>query len=291
MEQNVLKKNAKELIEFMMELNLLERSYDCIECLNVCRLVAYTRNKDGMAWRCMNPRCKRYKKYTSLRINSFFAGWTISLPYFLRIICRYACNTQRFSINRSFDIAENTILKVINALVSKMPTPNFVDNKLGGPGFIVQIDETMLNYKCKSHRGRSPSNYTDALCIVEVKDGHVTRAYACVIPNKAASTTLPIIQSQVVPNSIIWTDEHKTYTALSKNGYNHSTVCHKYNFVAHDGTNTQSVESFNNCIKLEIKRRKGVWTIKREEFLKEVCFLFNHRHNLLDELINLLKIQ
>ncbi|KCZ77920.1 hypothetical protein H311_01063, partial [Anncaliia algerae PRA109] len=36
-----------------------------------------------------------------------------------------------------------------------------------GPGSIVQIDETMMNFKCKSHRGRSTLNKTDALVIIE----------------------------------------------------------------------------------------------------------------------------
>ncbi|KCZ78343.1 hypothetical protein H311_00629 [Anncaliia algerae PRA109] len=36
-----------------------------------------------------------------------------------------------------------------------MPKPNFENNILGGQGFIVQIDETMLNFKSKSHRGRA----------------------------------------------------------------------------------------------------------------------------------------
>ncbi|KCZ79051.1 hypothetical protein H312_03560 [Anncaliia algerae PRA339] len=44
-----------------------------------------------------------------------------------------------------------------------MPGSNFESNKLGGPGFVVQIDETMLNFKCKSHRGRTANNKTDAL--------------------------------------------------------------------------------------------------------------------------------
>ncbi|KCZ78393.1 hypothetical protein H311_00576 [Anncaliia algerae PRA109] len=29
---------------------------------------------------------------------------------------------------------------------------NFENKRLGGPGFIVQIDETMINFRCKSHR-------------------------------------------------------------------------------------------------------------------------------------------
>jgi hypothetical protein len=73
-----------------------------------------------------------------------------------------------------------------------MKAPDYVDNKLGGPGCIVQIDETMLNYKCKSHRGRSPLNKTDSLEIVEVRN-HITRVFACIIPNKISSTLIPII--------------------------------------------------------------------------------------------------
>ncbi|KCZ81104.1 hypothetical protein H312_01470 [Anncaliia algerae PRA339] len=39
-----------------------------------------------------------------------------------------------------------------------MPQTDFSANKLGGLGVIIQADETMLNYKCKFHRGRSSIN-------------------------------------------------------------------------------------------------------------------------------------
>ena len=38
--------------------------------------------------------------------------------------------------------------------------------KLSGLGFEVRIDETMMNYKCKSQRGQSPKNKRGALCII-----------------------------------------------------------------------------------------------------------------------------
>ncbi|KAM0686063.1 hypothetical protein COBT_002719 [Conglomerata obtusa] len=40
--------------------------------------------------------------------------------------------------------------------------------KCGGSGKVVQTDETMLNYKCKSLRGRCDTKKTDAICIFEV---------------------------------------------------------------------------------------------------------------------------
>ncbi|KCZ79203.1 hypothetical protein H312_03409 [Anncaliia algerae PRA339] len=40
-------------------------------------------------------------------------------------------------------------------LVTYIPIIEFSGNNLGGPGYIVQADETILNNKVKSHRDRS----------------------------------------------------------------------------------------------------------------------------------------
>jgi hypothetical protein len=89
--------------------------------------------------------------------------------------------------------------------------------------------------------------------------------------------SIPIICSQVAPFLKIYTDEHKSYISLSKHQYLHSSVCHKYQFITEDAINTQAIESFHNEMKLEIKRRKGIKTNQREEFLKEFCFYLNNR--------------
>ncbi|KAG0438258.1 hypothetical protein DMUE_3196 [Dictyocoela muelleri] len=112
-----------------------------------------------------------------------------------------------------------------------------------------------VNYKCKSHRGWSPKNRTDALRIVEIRNV-IERAYACGIPNNKMVNIVPIIKKVVAAGSIIWTDEHSSYSRLN-GAFQHSTVCHKYEFINNTtGTNTQAVESFNNCIKYEIKKTK-----------------------------------
>ncbi|KAG0441185.1 hypothetical protein DMUE_1240, partial [Dictyocoela muelleri] len=110
-------------------------------------------------------------------------------------------------------------------------------------------------------------------------------------PDKKQSTILPIICSQVLSGSTIHTDKHLAYRNLTAKGYTHGTVCHKYIFVDRiTGVNTQAIESFNNCIKKKIKDRKGIVTEKRGAFLKEFCFLFNNRSNLLQPILSLLKI-
>jgi transposase-like protein len=152
--------------------------------------------------------------------------------------------------------------KHIKRFLDTVGTFDFKTNKLGGVGKIDQVDETGLNYKVKAHRGRSPVNKTDALCIVEVEE-HITRAFACVIENKKAETLIPIITDNVEEYTTIWTDEHKSYQKLSLPNHDHDTVCHKYEFINKEtGANTQAVESFNNEVNLEIKRRKGIRTTK-----------------------------
>ncbi|KCZ80027.1 hypothetical protein H312_02584, partial [Anncaliia algerae PRA339] len=138
---------------------------------------------------------------------------------------------------------------------------------------VVQIDETMLNYKAKNHRAHSPANRTDALCIVECLND-IKRAYATIIPDKKTSTNIQIISRQVAVNSIIWTDEHASYAKLTDYNFLHSSICHKYEFInSTNGVNTQSVESFNNCIKMAIKEEKGVLTTGRSDFF--VFFYFS----------------
>jgi hypothetical protein len=54
----------------------------------------------------------------------------------------------------------------------------------------------------------------------------------------------------MLPNSIIQTDEHKTYQRLNKIGFVHNSVCHKFEFVNKlNGVHTQHVEAMNNVLK------------------------------------------
>ncbi|KCZ77497.1 hypothetical protein H311_01493 [Anncaliia algerae PRA109] len=289
-EEFLIKSSTQDIIFLLMEMHMLKREFNCERCNRQTKFSKYKKSIDEHAWRCMNIKCKSYKKYFLIRNNSFFHNLRISLKDILKIIIRYSCKQQLCSLNESLDLSKKTILKILKKVISLIPDPNFSKNKIGGPGFIVQVDETMLNYKAKSHRGRSSSNKSDALCIVEIRN-NITRVFACLIEIKKVETIMPIICEQVVPGSNIWTYEHKSYSSLSQTGFLHKSICHKIEFIdKENGVNTQSVESFHNQLKLEIKKRKGVYTSKRKEFLKEFCFYYNNRDNFLEAILNLLKV-
>lgn len=289
LEERCWKQTKLEFISTLKELRLIKRELECISCHNMMNFVNYKRNIDGHAWRCKHVHCVSYKKYFSLREGSFFSGFNISMQSIMLILLRYVARTPRYVIKGSSRLGETTIKNILRKLNNLIPITNFMNDKLGGIGKIVQVDETMLNFKCKSHRGRSPNNRTDALCIVEVNNG-ISRAFAQIIPNKEANSIIPIICGQVIAGSTIWSDEHKSYMKLGLKGYSHGTVCHKYEFINKStGVNTQAIESFHNELKLEIKRRKGVHINERERFLKEFCYYFNNKNDFLNAILNLLK--
>jgi transposase-like protein len=115
--------------------------------------------------------------------------------------------------------------------------------KIGGPGKIVQIDESKFG-KRKYNRGR----HTDGHWVLGlIEDGSEDlRLILCPNNKRGEADLLPIIQKHVAPGTEIHTDCWKAYDRLDQVGYIHKTVNHsdKENpFVAPDGTHTARIEA------------------------------------------------
>lgn len=290
-EENLVRMSVAELNIYMFTEGLLSREQKC-EGTCGCPL-KYTKCKnysDFFCWRCVSVDCSAYQKRISIRKNSFFEDFNCEIKTILKVLLRWSIKQSQVSILKSISISKPTFRKILGKLNILMQEANLKEKKLGGPGTIIQVDETMMNFKCKSHRGRNPENRTDALCIVECSP-HIIRVWAQTIADKRALTILPIIVDRVLPGSLIYTDEHRSYTSLSKIGFLHESVCHKYSFVnPENGVHTQHVEAFNNVIKCEIKKRMGIATFCREKFLTEIVWMWNNKKNLFAAVLNLIKI-
>lgn len=290
-ESEIIIMEEEEFRRFLMHQKLLNEQVNCEICESNLIICKYEKVSDGFAWHCLVSSCLAYKKKVSLRHGGFFEGFRLPLKLILRVLYRWSVNQSQESIVSSLNIIGRTYKKIILKFLDYVERHGNQDEKMGGPGKIVQVDETALNHGVKAHRGRAPTNKTDALCIIEY-DTKITKAYACVIGDKKATTLLPIICDKVLPFSTIHTDEHKSYCGLNELGFNHDTVCHKRAFINFEtGANTQAVESFNNEVKLEIKRRKGILTTKRSEFLKEFVWRFNHKESRFAKIWEMLKIK
>jgi hypothetical protein len=105
-----------------------------------------------------------------------------------------------------------------------------------------------------------------AFCLIDVTSV-TSKVWYCHIEKRNAVALIEIIRNHVLPGITIHTDEWAAYRTLSRLGYEHNAVCHKYNFVSpENGIHTQNVESLNNILKLIIKKRKGIREVEREDF-------------------------
>ncbi|KCZ80143.1 hypothetical protein H312_02445 [Anncaliia algerae PRA339] len=100
-EDFLIKNDEKTILYYLMELNLIKRELICLKCCVATKLVKYTRNIDKFAWRCLNKDCGDYKKYFSVRYNSFFIKFKLSLENILRVVTKYACRQQLYSIKEA----------------------------------------------------------------------------------------------------------------------------------------------------------------------------------------------
>lgn len=155
---------------------------------------------------------------------------------------------------------------------------------------VFQVDETKLNFNCKSHRAREHGEAVWALMIVDTSTVPGT-GFAEIVVDRSKTTLSRVINRIVRTGSTIHTDDWPSYKHLGDGGYNHSSVVHKYHFVDPvTGVHTQHVESYNNKIKRRIKEVMGVLKDKRSRFSKVFLFFDRHEERVLQELMAIIKV-
>jgi len=242
-------------------------------------------------WICVNKLCIHTKTCCSIRIGSLFENISTPFTTILKVLVYWSRGLNQSEIIKFINISRPTVGKIRSLFLSVIAA-YFLRNpiKLGGPGVVVQCDETLLNHKIKYHKGRVPRSQVWALTIVDTSFTPA-RGWIEIVPNRKKETLLPIICGVVLNGTIIHSDEWVSYRDLAKmNSYEHMTVVHKYNFVCPvTGTHTQNVESWNNKLKLKIKEMRGLNTVGRSNFVHEFCFLEMFRSDAYEKMLELLK--
>lgn len=293
--EEILKKitvmNNEEMLEWLFFNTLLKREQWCIHCKTKLFLRKSKSSWLGYEWMCQNIHCIHVKTCFSIKKQSIFENINITVEKFMKILIYWSQGLNQSEILKLVHISRPTLGKV-RLLFLKKIEEYFLKNpiQLGGPNAIIHVDETMLTYKVKSHRGRSPRSQVWALACVDTSFSPA-KGFLKIVENRSKEVLLPIIASVVRCGSTIHSDEWASYSQLGLiNSYSHHTVVHKYNFLCPStGIHTQHVESWNNKLKLKIKEMKGLTRIGRNNFVTEFCFLDTFKENAYIFILELLK--
>lgn len=160
-----------------------------------------------------------------------------------------------------------------------------VDNdKLGGPGKIVEADETYFGKvdepRTTTTRGgkpykkgqRGPANKRAVVALVE--RGGKSKAFH--VGNADKATVAKIVMDNVDPASRLHTDESRLYAGADERFAAHETVKHTAGEYVRGDVHTNSAEGFFGVFK---KGMSGVYQHCGEKYLQRYVTEFQFRHN------------
>ena len=116
-----------------------------------------------------------------------------------------------------------------------------IDNseKLGGPGVIVEIDESKFG-KRKYHRG----HHVEGQWVFGGYERGTGRTFMVPVEDRSTDTLLPIIKEWILPGTTIYSDCWRAYNCLGTEGFQHLTVNHSLHFKDPETeTHTNAIES------------------------------------------------
>ena len=101
------------------------------------------------------------------------------------------------------------------------------------------------------------------------------QVYTVAVPNTQTATLLPIIREQVKPDSIVFTDNYRSYDILDVSEFSHFRINHSTHF-AEKHNHINGIENFWNQAKWHLCKFNGIPKVHFELYLKECEWCFNH---------------
>jgi len=135
----------------------------------------------------------------------------------------------------------------------------------------IEVDESYFGGHRKGKRGRGAAGKMPVFGLLK-RGGKV---YTKIIPDAKSDTLIPIIQSKVIPDSIVYTDCWRGYNVLDVSEFKHFRINHSKLF-ADKHNHINGIENFWNQAKRHLRKFNGVPRDHFPLFLKECEWRFNN---------------
>ncbi len=134
----------------------------------------------------------------------------------------------------------------------------------------IEVDESYFGGIRKGKRGRGAAGKVPVFGLLK-RGG---RVYTKIISDASSSTLIPIIESKVVPDSIVYSDCWKGYNVLDVSEFKHYRINHSKLF-ADKQNHINGIENFWNQAKRHLRKFNGIPRQNFGLFLKECEWRFN----------------
>jgi transposase len=246
---------------------------DGITCRSCGRVTKHHRLTNRKAFSCQEcgshiyPLAGTIFAKSSTRLKSWF--------YAMYLMASTRCGISAKQLERELGVTYKTawrMFKQIRTLMGEQLEP------FSGE---VEIDETYIGGKprlgqirSRTEAGKWIERKTSVMGILE-RGGKVA---ALIVPDSRKKTMHPIIRERVLPESMIYTDEFKTYRGLGKQGFTHKRVNHSEKVYVAGDAHVNSIEGFFSLLKRGIGGvYHSVSSKHLQDYVNEYAFRYNHR--------------
>ena len=141
----------------------------------------------------------------------------------------------------------------------------------------VEVGETYIGGRRRGVRGRPKTGdpkKTAVLGMVQRKG----RVAAVRVTDAKAKTLMPHVRERILPRSVVYTDELKSYNKLKRTGYQHRRIHHAEKVYVSGDVHTNTIDGFWSLMKRGINGVYHAVSAKHlHGYLNEYTFRYNHR--------------
>ena len=223
--------------------------------------------------------CKRKacRKNVSLYFGTIFYNSRLKCNRILFIAYLWLAKCSFSSIVTLTGHSKRTVANVLDNIRDMIASAfNHDDVVIGGPGIIVEVDESKFG-KRKYNRGHR----VEGVWVVGgIERTGLKRVFLATVEARNGETLMALLGRHVAPGSILHTDMWRGYMGAEEAlQVEHHMVNHTINFVAPDGTHTNTIEGLWNGIKLNIAPRDRTRE-KINDHLMEFVWRKRHKDDL-----------
>lgn len=257
--------NNVAFIEWAQARGILPRNKVCqhldngVPCGLPMYLAPLERENLGFVFRCPGP--ANDHPYKSLRHGTFFSHSNLHPWKIVAIIYLWSfSDVSQATAQQMLQIGSKTTMVDWHQLCRDLCMTRLAMNPplIGGPGTIVQIDETQVARAKPARNGRArrvPPRWVIGGICDETREVFMAE---CPGGRRDAATLLPIIQQHVIAGTTIHSDMWGAYNQLGALGYQHRTVNHHRFFVdPNTGVHTNLAENLWRNAKRKLTRMCG----------------------------------
>jgi transposase len=243
---------------------------DCPKCELRREFKRYETSQQRQSWTCtacgfhLHPTAGTIFHKSSTSLHLWF--------YAMYLMTSTRCGISAKQLERELGVTYKTAWRMFTLIRNELMIDD--DEPLSGA---VEMDETYVGGRRKGKTGRpgrGDRKKTPVFGMVE-RGGRVV---ASKVPDASALSLMPQIEKRVLPESVVYTDEWKSYNRLARSGYQHRRIHHAQEIYVMGDVHTNTIEGFWSLVKRGIGGTHHAVSAKwLQGYLNEYAWRYNHR--------------